>query len=200
MMEYIFAVDETKSIEGTEMLYKGQIALLATPEVTEVATPELPELERTAKRKIRLEEYEVGAAPSVIDKLVEPRERITTTINNILNLLDSLKEDLSNLTEVEVIFSNIKLQHNELWKLRRFREKAYSEVLVLVESCIKYYDLTELTIEKIDILKEIFGELRLASLLSSYPKECRKKLLKVGFDIFKPFEGVPNKYIVEIKR
>ena len=203
MEKYTLVVDEIKSnepaTEGKGLNYEEQKNLIATRVEIETIPPETKEIEKTTKRQQRLEEYRLGTAVPIIEKEIELGERIVEVVDEVLTLLESLRDKLSDPMEVESIFSNILRCHKILWGLRKVREKAYAEVLVLVESCIRHYDVTGITTGKIDVLKEIFGELKLAGLLSSYPKECRKKLLGVGFDIFNPIRGVSNKYILKIR-
>lgn len=196
MEEYVFTIDQDTSDEGPDGAYEGQVELLATSMTATKISEEAPEWEKTTKRNVRLEDYEIGSAPSLFARLIEPKEQIMAHVDKVLELLALMKEDMSDEAEVEIIFSNIDHERNELWQLRKFREKAYPEVLVLVESCIKYYDVTKLNEEKIDCLIDVFNNLKSATLLSTYPKECRKKLMQAGFDIFRPFYTTSNKYYI----
>ena len=83
-----------------------------------------------------------------------------------------------------------------LWGLRKDRETEFAEILVALESAIKYYDVSELTIIKVDVLSEIFYNLKSVNLLTTFPKECRKKLREAGFDLMRPVEMEPAKEFV----
>ena len=148
---------------------------------------------RAVSRSGRLGQYVLLTDTHDIEGITRSQELIVDIVDKILVLLDSLKEDLSNTVEAESIFANVLQYHKDLWKLRKTREVAFTDILVSLESAIKYYDTDELGLEKINILNEVYGSLKEASLQSDFPRIVRKKLRGVGFDMARPLVGVPEK-------
>lgn len=140
----------------------------------------------------RLGKYEVIEKTKHDIPKNDSQDKINETIDNSLSLLELLHEENMEPHEIESIFANIINDHNTLWHLRTSREKPFSEVLVLLESCLKYYDSNRLTIDKINSLERIYHHLRL-NILSSYPSDCRKQLTAVGFDILRPLQRAKEK-------
>lgn len=159
-----------------------------------------PRLVRAAFRGEKLESYTLMTQPYATEEIVEPQQQIVDILDKILPLLESLKEDFSNPIETESVFANIMQYHKNLWKLRRERELSFSDILVSLESAIKYYDTTELTLDKINILVDIFESLKGACLRSDFPQLARKSLRRVGFDLTRPAVGIPEKFSEVLKK
>lgn len=205
MEDYTKIVDENKS-RGTK---KEKELIWYHHDVMEIVSggqiETLPIMEETSFQRLtlggqKLDEYLLGTSRSWSETIDEYNTKISGIINSIQGFLHDLKDCLSDIAEVETIFSNIIQNHKRLWELRKYRERAYAEVLVLVESCIRYYDVGELNLDKVNILDEVYTRLRTKNVLNSYPKECRKKLQQVGFDIFRPFYIAADKYVVIEKK
>jgi len=143
------------------------------------------QLRKTTYAKGRLENYGVSSNKYFEDVETDYGQEIKSIIEKILILLQSIKEENADSADTEAVLSNILECNNKLWKLRAGREKAFSEVLVLLKSCLKYYDSTQLDINKIVVLEKVYRELS-SSLLSTFPRECRKWLQGVGLNIFRP--------------
>ncbi|MFA5166962.1 MAG: hypothetical protein WC530_00365 [Candidatus Omnitrophota bacterium] len=169
-------------------------------EETIISIPEAAGIAWASYRPEKLEGYSLltQRSPEIIETDFQPE--INDRTDKILSLLKELKEDLSNPVEAESIFSNILQYHRELWDLRSHKEKSFAELLVTLESAIKYYDVSELTLQKVEMLIQIFSELKQASLKSDFPKMARKDLRKVGFDLMRPILGVPEKFSDILKK
>jgi len=200
---YTKIVDKGKSIdveEQKEALFH-ETARLNTSEgyidISDLADE--TDLQKTTHQKEKLETYILGTAVSFKESLEDANNRISEIVDRIKGLLEYLKESLTDPIETETLFSNIIEKHKKLWELRKKREKSYAEVLVLVESCIRYYDVKELTAEKINSLGEMYSSLKMQDISSTYPRQFRQKIQESGFDIFRPFYVAADKYIVVAK-
>ena len=87
-----------------------------------------------------------------------------------------------------------------MWQLRKGRDLQFKDVLVSLESAIRYYDTTELTLDKINVLIEIFEGLKDTYLQSDFLQMARKKLRQAGFDLTRPASGAPEKFLEILKR
>jgi len=202
MSEISFNTSKEDSASSERKATEYEISVTAPQQVESsvVVTEKKEGLIRTAVRGGKLDRYFLMTQPYATEETVDPQQEINDTVDKILTLLDTLKEDFSNLIESESVFSNIMQYHKDLWKLKRYREAFFTDVLVSLESAIKYYDTTDLTLEKINALFKIFGELKEASLQSDFPQIARKELRKVGFDLIRPALGIPEKFAEILKK
>ena len=161
---------------------------------------ERPELVRAAFRKERLDSYILMTQPGAAEEIIDQQQQIIEIVNKITLLLKSLMDDFSDPIEAESVFANIMQYQKYLWQLRKGRDLQFKDVLVSLESAIRYYDTTELTLDKINVLIEIFEGLKDTYLQSDFLQMARKKLRQAGFDLTRPASGAPEKFLEILKR
>lgn len=190
MIKYSKNVDSWKTPGYEPDAYMEKETHFTPPEISkeeegDVSSVATLQLQKMTYAKGRLENYGVSSNKYFQDTEIDYGQEIKSIVDKVLILLQSIKEENPDSADTEAVLSNILEYNNKLWKLRVGREKAFSEVLVLLKSCLKYYDSTQLDTKKVTVLEKIYRELS-SSLLSTFPKECRKWLQAAGLNIFRP--------------
>lgn len=195
MSEFFFSSKRDSSESEQQGIdWQMQTATKKTGEKTESFMPQSAGIMWAGHRDEKLEGYSLLTQRSTEVIAADFQQEINDRTDKILSLLGELKDDLSDPIETESIFANILQYHRELWGFRSYKEESFAELLVALESAIKYYDVSALTLQKVEVLIQIFGELKQASLKSDFPKTARKELRKEGFDLMRPIFGVPEKF------
>jgi len=193
MPTYQRAVDVTGTSDLRPEVYESQFRTPSTIEEEQgYSLPTFLGLQKTTARQDRAAKYRTITKKYFTEAEIDYDQEIKSLTEKILGIITFLKTEKVDSADTAAALASIMEYTNELWKLRSSREQAFAEVLVLLKSCLKYYDLPDLSPEQKEALGKIYTGLS-SSQLSSFSKDCRKQLTHAGFNIFRPLIAARSK-------